>query len=203
LDHAARSASESLELAKDETAVLAGLLDRRFLWGDFELYTALDNEIRAILSGPDAGSWWDAIGSALSSTRCHAPREVETLQEPDIKLSPGGLRDLRRALLGGKYTSGCPTSPEQASLIEARRFLWLVRCHLHFLAGRAEDRLATSVQPCIARRLGLDEPHGCAPPPLLGLFRYHASNVLAAIGVAPHKPLLNLDGRRTRQPSLT
>ncbi len=36
----------------------------------------------------------------------------------------------------------------------AQNFLWTVRCHLHYLAGRAEERLTFDMQPEIARRLG-------------------------------------------------
>jgi [protein-PII] uridylyltransferase len=190
LDHAARSASECLELAREDATVLAGLVDRRFLWGGFGLFTSLDTEITVLLSGPDAGRWREAVSDALSSTHRHALREMQGLEdEPDLKRGQGGLRDMQRALWVNKPASGRPMSLTQASLIEAHRFLWLVRCHLHFLAGRAEDRLSSSLQPAIARRLGLDTPQRFAAPPLLDLFRYHAHNVLAAIGVTPSSPL--------------
>lgn len=183
LDHTVRSASECLELARDDARVLAGLVDRRFLCGGFGLFTSLDIDIKVLLSGPDAGRWRDAIGDALSGTHRHAPREMQRLEdEPDLKRGRGGLRDLQRAIWANTPASGRLTSLTQASLVEAHRFLWLVRCHLHFLAGRAEDRLSLSLQPGIARRLGLDAPHKSAAPRLLDLFRYHARNVLAAIG---------------------
>jgi [protein-PII] uridylyltransferase len=189
LDHAARSASECLGLARDDATVLAGLVDRRFLWGGYGLFTSLDTDITVLLSGPDAGRWRDAVGDALSSTHRHAPCEMQGLEdEPDLKRGPGGLRDLQRALWANTPASGRTMSLTQASLIEAHRFLWLVRCHLHFLAGRAEDRLSLSLQPGIARRLGLDTSHKSAAPLLLDLFRYHARNVLAAIGVTPRSP---------------
>jgi len=188
LDHAARSASECLELARVDATVLAGLVHRRFLWGGFGLFTSLDTDITVLLSGPDAGRWRDAIGDALSSTHGHSSPE----HEPDLKRGPGGLRDLQRAIWANAPALGCPMS--QAPLIEAHRFLWLVRCHLHLLAGRAEDRLSLSLQPSIARRLGLDAPHKSAAPVLLNLFRYHAGNVLAAIAVTP--------GSLPRRPSL-
>jgi [protein-PII] uridylyltransferase len=190
LDHAVRSATECFELARDDATVLAGLVDRRFLWGGFGLFTSLDTDIRALLSRPAAGRWRDVVGDALSSTHRHAPHEIQDLDdEPDLKRGPGGLRDLRRAIWANTPASGRPMSLTQAPLIEAHRFLWLVRCHLHFLAGRAEDRLSLSLQPCIARRLGLDAPHKSTAPVLLDLFRYHARNVLAAIGVMPRSPL--------------
>jgi [protein-PII] uridylyltransferase len=188
LDHAVRSASECLELARDDATVLAGLVDRRLLWGGFGLFTCLDTDITVLLSGPDAGRWRDAIGDALSGTHRHARREMQCLEdEPDLKRGPGGLRDLQRAIWFNTPASASPMSLTQASLIAAHRFLWLVRCHLHFLAGRADDRLRLSLQPGIARRLGLDAPHRHPAPLLLELFRYHARNVLAAIGVAPRR----------------
>jgi hypothetical protein len=65
----------------------------------------------------------------------------------------------------------------------------LVRCHLHLLAGRAEDRLSLSLQPGVACRLGLDAPHKSTAPLLLDLFRCHRRNVLAAVGVVPRSRL--------------
>jgi UTP:GlnB (protein PII) uridylyltransferase len=128
----------------------------------------------------------DAISDALSSTHRYAPREMQRLEdEPDLKRGPGGLRDLRRAVWANTAASAHPISLTQASLVEAHRFLRLVRCHLHFLAGRADDRLSLPLQPGIARRLGLDAPQNSVVPHLLDLFRYHARNVLAAITATP------------------
>lgn len=190
LDHAVRSASECLELARDDATVLAGLVDRRLLWGGFGLFTSLDTTITTLLSGPDAGRWRDAVGNALSGTRRHTTREMQGLEdEPDLKRGPGGLRDLQRAIWANTLVSARPVLLTQTSLAEAYRFLWLVRCHLHFLSGRADDRLRLSLQPGIAGRLGLDPPHKSAAPLLLDRFRYHAGNVLAAIGVAPRSRL--------------
>ena len=78
------------------------------------------------------------------------------------------------------------------ALIEANRFLWLVRCHLHHLAGHAEDRLSAELQPSVAHRLGLAGPRGAvAAPSLLDHFRHHAQNVLkAATRSAAALPLL-------------
>jgi len=81
LDHAVRSASGCLELARDDATALAGLIDRRFLWGGFGLFTSLDTDVTALLSGPDAGRWRDAVDDALSSTHRFAPREMQGLEE--------------------------------------------------------------------------------------------------------------------------
>ena len=189
LDHAARSVRECLELAKDNPTVLAGLVDRRHLWGCQGLFATLDAELAALFAGPDAGCWRDAVGSALSPARRHAPRDVYDLEdEPDVKRGPGGLRDLQCALWATACASGRSKPLKPSRLVQAHRFLWQVRCHLHLLAGRAEDRLTRSHQPGIARRLGLADSHGPAARPLLDLFRYHARNIVAAIESASRSP---------------
>jgi UTP:GlnB (protein PII) uridylyltransferase len=183
LDHATRSARECLELAKDNAAVLAGLVSRRYLWGGFGLFTSLDTNIAHLLSGPEAGRWRAAVTNALSSTPCNRSHEKE--DEPDLKRGPGGLRDLQRAMWTHASISKHNTPLTRARLIEAHRFLWLLRCHLHLEAGRAEERLGLSLQPRIARRFGLNAPQKFAAASLLNLFRHHAGNVLAAIGAGP------------------
>jgi UTP:GlnB (protein PII) uridylyltransferase len=186
LDHAARSVQECLELARDNPTVLADLVDRRHLWGCQGLFAALDAELAARFAGPDAGCWRDAVGSALSPTRRHAPRDVYALEdEPDVKRGPGGLRDLQRALWANACASGRSMPLKPSRLLQAHRFLWQVRCHSHLLAGRAEDRLSRSLQPGIARRLGPPDSREPAARPLLDLFRYHARNIVAAIESAP------------------
>ncbi|HYZ32171.1 MAG TPA: hypothetical protein VE684_07810 [Crenalkalicoccus sp.] len=182
LDHAARSSRECLDLAHDGPAVLAGLLHRRFLWGGYGLFAALDADVAGLFSGPDAARWRRAVCAALTRTRRDGSRDVQAVRdEPDVKWSPGGLRDLQRALAANPLASGRPSALADPTLIEAHRFLWLVRCHLHLLAGRAEDRLRSALQPGVARRLGLDEPCGATTPArLLNRFRHHARNVLQA-----------------------
>ena len=115
----------------------------------------------------------------------HRAMSYDLEDEPDVKRSPGGLRDLQRALWANACTSGRSMPLKPARLVQAHRFLWRVRCHLHLLAGRAEDRLSSSLQTGIARRLGLADSRGPAERPLLDLFQYHARNIVAAIESAP------------------
>ncbi|HET6307485.1 MAG TPA: DUF294 nucleotidyltransferase-like domain-containing protein [Rhodopila sp.] len=193
LDHAARSPRECLDLARNDPAVLANLLDRRFLWGSYGLFAELDTAIAEIFSGPEAARWSRAVGAALATNYRHAPHGTHTQEdEPDVKRAPGGLRDLQRAVSATPLPSGRSAALTDPLLIEAHRFLWLVRCHLHLLAGRPEDRLISIRQQAVARRLGLDEPEGgTATPCLLKHFRHHAQNVLqAATLAAASEPVL-------------
>ena len=81
--------------------------------------------------------------------------------EPNVKDGKGGLRDLHTLYWIGKYVHGVdrPADLVGAGLLSAaefkrfdraERFFWAVRCHLHLLAGRAEERLSFEYQPRIA-----------------------------------------------------
>jgi [protein-PII] uridylyltransferase len=181
LDHAARSSRECLDLAHSEPEVIASLLDRRFLWGGFGLFGGLDTDLVRLFSGPTAARWRRAIDSALTSSGRGARHGTQTPgDEPDVKRGPGGLRDLQRALAAGTLASGRPAALVEPTLIEARNFLWLVRCHLHLLVGPAEDRLSSPLQVHVARRMGFSGSSGSAASDLLHLFRRHAHNVIQA-----------------------
>ena len=90
---------------------------------------------------------------------------IEYDLEPDIKTSPGGLRDLQTALwvCGRKFGSSDPrelerlgivTAGESEALANGRRYLWWVRYGLHLVAGRKDDRLQFEYQRTLSERLG-------------------------------------------------
>ncbi len=81
--------------------------------------------------------------------------------EPNVKDGKGGLRDLHALYWIGKYVHGVErpadlvgagllTAAEFKRFDRAERFFWSVRCHLHLLAGRPEERLSFEYQPRIA-----------------------------------------------------
>src|SRR5262249_40544047 len=75
-----------------------------------------------------------------------------------------------------------------AELVTFRRcedFLWTVRCHLHFLAGRPEERLSFDRQPSLAGRLGYVDPGG-----LRAVERFMKHYFLVAKDVGDLTPIL-------------
>src|SRR5690606_26734647 len=85
--------------------------------------------------------------------------------EPNIKEGKGGLRDLHTLfwLARRRYgfsrprdyvEAGVFTNEERNAFRRAMEFLWTVRCHLHFVTGRGEERLTFDLQPELAKRLG-------------------------------------------------
>ena len=90
--------------------------------------------------------------------------------EPHIKEGRGGLRDLQTLywlaryafnvqrmpeLVGADSPGGGLLTPEEARAIRrAWDFLWTVRFHLHYVTGRAEERLTFDLQPVVGARMG-------------------------------------------------
>ena len=81
--------------------------------------------------------------------------------EPNIKESPGGLRDIQMIGWVAKrhfntqslhtlVERGFLTETELQDLKDGRTFLWEIRFALHLLAGRGEDRLLFEFQRQIA-----------------------------------------------------
>jgi [protein-PII] uridylyltransferase len=84
--------------------------------------------------------------------------------EPNVKDGKGGLRDLQTLYWIAKYLYRVNTvaelvdkgvlMPEEARKFDrAEAFLRTVRCHIHFLTGRAEERLSFDLQAEIGRRM--------------------------------------------------
>ena len=87
------------------------------------------------------------------------------LVEPNVKEGKGGLRDLNTLFWIAKYVyrvddvqelvkPGLFTTRELQMFRRCEEFLWRVRCHLHFVTNRSEERLSFDMQRTIASRLG-------------------------------------------------
>ncbi|MFN4186280.1 MAG: bifunctional uridylyltransferase/uridylyl-removing protein, partial [Hyphomonas sp.] len=98
----------------------------------------------------------------------------------------GGLRDLNTLFWIGKYFYQVKTSHELVGkgvlsgaeyrlFSRAEDFLWAVRCHLHFVTHRAEEKLTFDVQPELAERMGYVQRVG-----MLGVERFMKRYFLVA-----------------------
>ena len=122
-----------------------------------------------------AGTSAEFIAAKLAERDARHARSGDTryLVEPNVKEGKGGLRDLNTLFWIAKYHYGAGTPAElvTAGVLSRREgrifdkaedFLWAVRCHLHFLTGKAEERLSFDIQPEIADRLGYSTTPDCA-----------------------------------------
>lgn len=162
--HAVRTPDECMRLAKDDVTIRTSLLDLRHLVGDQSLSKALVRRFERELRQSNHGQF---IQDKLNERNQRHLRQGATsyVVEPNLKEGKGGLRDLQTLYWITKHAYGGETledvmqasvfTPhEYAVFIRSARFFWTVRCHLHFLTGRAEERISFDLQPELAMRLG-------------------------------------------------
>ncbi|MDC2963774.1 [protein-PII] uridylyltransferase [Gammaproteobacteria bacterium] len=108
--------------------------------------------------------------------------------EPNVKTSPGGLRDIQTLqwiatrtfatkdlmeLVGKEIIS----RSEYESLVEARAFLWKVRFGLHTITGRDENRLLFSHQQSLAKHMNYHDKDQLAVEQFMKDYYIRASTV--------------------------
>ncbi|HEX5868066.1 MAG TPA: [protein-PII] uridylyltransferase, partial [Beijerinckiaceae bacterium] len=168
--HATRSVEECIGDAKADMTIRTALLEARFLLGDEALYADLTQRFDKDLMQRSASEFVEAKLKERDArvTRAGASRY---LVEPNIKDGKGGLRDLNTLFWIAKYVyrvreprelvkAGLFTDEEFRLFARCEEFLWRVRCHLHFLTGRAEERLTFDWQAQVAERIGFAGRHG-------------------------------------------
>ncbi len=157
-----RTVSECVEEASKDITVDTGLLESRRVWGNEALVEELT---RALRQSRSVKAFIEA--KIDEQRRRHARHNDVTLNlEPNIKESPGGLRDLQMVLwlakaanLGDDWkaleTQELITPFELKTIQRHRRILIDIRIRLHYLAGRREDRLVFDHQTALAKELKL------------------------------------------------
>jgi [protein-PII] uridylyltransferase len=165
--HATRTIEQSLKLARGDITIRTALLDARFLLGDETLFAELARRYRREVVSGTARQFVEAKLAERDERHRRAGASRYRV-EPNIKDGKGGLRDLHTLAWLAKYLAATDEKPraflfaenERATFSRCERFLWTVRCHLHFLSGRAEERLTFDVQEAMAERLGYVERGG-------------------------------------------
>jgi len=163
IGHSVRRLNECRQLAKDDITIATAMLERRYLAGSTRLSEKLTRLLQSSRLWP-ADQFFRAKRD--EQIKRHAQFDnVDYGLEPNIKSSPGGLRDLQTVLwvFLRQFNTAAPkdleafgalTRQERVWLEDGRRFLWWVRFGLHLVAGRKEDRLQFEYQRTLAQRLG-------------------------------------------------
>ena len=162
--HATRDIDECIRLSRTDMTIRTSILEARFVQGRESLFDTLvarfDQEVVK-----DTGAEFVQAKLAERDARHAKAGESRYLVEPNIKEGKGGLRDLQTLFWIGKYYyrvrtaeelvgKGVFTRAEYNQFRKAEDFLWAVRCHMHFLTCRSEERLHFDIQRDIAERLG-------------------------------------------------
>lgn len=161
--HSSRSLDEMVRQAKADVTVCTALLEARYVWGDTELYDEAARRFKAEVQAESARGF---ITAKLEerNTRHKKMGDSRYVVEPNVKEGKGGLRDLHTLFWIGKFAynvrepaelveAGLLTPAEYRQFRRAENFLWAVRCQLHLITNRPEDRLTFDVQREIADRM--------------------------------------------------
>lgn len=167
--HATRSVEECLREGRADMTIRTSLLEARYLFGARALYEELVTRFDTELVMWTAPEFVEAK-LRERDTRVTKAGASRYLVEPNVKDGKGGLRDLNTLFWIAKYTyrvrdqselvpAGLFTPEEYRVFERCEELLWRVRCHMHFVTGRSEERLSFGLQPRIAERFGY-EPRG-------------------------------------------
>jgi len=168
--HATRSVDEAMRMAREDLTIRTSLLDARWLSGNQPLFNEFcDRFARELV----AGSGPEFVEGKLTERDARHDRMGDTryVLEPNLKEGKGGLRDLQTLFWIGKYlyqaenaadlqVAGVLTAADVRRFTRAEELLHTVRCHLHYLAGRPEERLTFNVQNELSDSMGYRDRSG-------------------------------------------
>jgi [protein-PII] uridylyltransferase len=211
---AIRTVPELVSLSKADMTVRTAMLEARFLWGDQPLFDEAAARFRAEVVAGTAAEFVTAK-LAERDERHVKVGDTRYLVEPNVKNGKGALRDLHALYWIGKYVhgvrspaelvgAGLLTAEEFRRFDRAERFFWSVRCHLHLMAGRAEERLSFDHQRAIAEAMHYaDRPGKSAVERFMHFYFLQAKAVgdLTGVFLAQLDEQLGTKGRRFALPT--
>lgn len=163
IGHSVRTIKECITVANEDAKVLSSLLDARLVIGNASLFEDFKRARDKSLKTKEKKSY---VRSKLEErdTRHKRLGDSRYVLEPNIKDGKGGLRDYQTLFWISQVTYKAPTpkalkdlkiinKKEQQRFEKDYDFLLTIRCHLHDIAGRAEERIHFDIQPQIAARL--------------------------------------------------
>jgi [protein-PII] uridylyltransferase len=168
--HATRTVGECIRQANADMTIRTALLEARYLFGDVKLLDEFTTRFdKDVVQGTAPA--FVAAKLAEREERHRRAGQSRYLVEPNVKDGKGGLRDLHTLFWIAKYVyrvrepeqlveRGVFAAEEYRLFRRCEDFLWSVRCNMHFVAGRAEERLSFDIQREIAVRLGYTERPG-------------------------------------------
>ena len=166
IGHSVRTVQQCIEEASADLTVATTLMEARLLVGPEILFAEMQAAVgpSKIWSPPE----FFAEKRREQIARHHRYHDTAYNLEPNVKGSPGGLRDIQMIGWVAKRHFGVDTLDELVDhgfltpgqldrLNDGQAFLWRVRFALHVLTGRREDRLLFDHQVKLAQMLGYED----------------------------------------------
>jgi len=166
IGHATRTLNQCLQLAEEDITVVTNLMESRLLCGNEILFERMKQN-----TAPD--KMWDARKFFKAKIEEQKKRYAKFKGssydlEPNVKSSPGGLRDIQ--LIGWAaerfyyplsvfqlIKKKVITKKEYYALIKCQLYIWKIRLALHLISGTSEDRLLFDFQKDTAKLMGFKD----------------------------------------------
>jgi [protein-PII] uridylyltransferase len=161
--HSVRTVKECQQEAKNDITIITNIMESRLLCGNEKLYEDMRKATGPKKIWPTRKFFEEKL---IEQKRRHEKySDSESKLEPNVKESPGGLRDIQMiswvakrhfdnidlsALVKHKFL----TPDEYDALEKGRNLLWRVRFALHMTTERREDRLLFEYQRSVAELIG-------------------------------------------------
>jgi len=166
IGHSVRTVAQCFEEAGTDLTVATTLMEARLLEGPETLFEAMQTIIAPDKMWPSAEYFREKRQEQIA--RHHRYHDTAYNLEPNVKGSPGGLRDIQMIGWVAKRHFGAATLAELVEhkfltrgqlrrLEDGQAFLWRIRFGLHILTGRREDRLLFDHQINLAHMLGYED----------------------------------------------
>ena len=166
IGHSVRTIEECIEESTKDITVTTNIMESRLLAGSENLFLSMKEKT-------SAEHIWDSKSFFQAKLEEQIQRngkynDTAYNLEPNIKESHGGLRDIQMIgwvakrhfnadSLHDLVDEGFLLEDELNTLLEGQHLLWRIRCSLHYLAGRREDRLLFDYQRDLANEFGFDD----------------------------------------------
>ena len=183
-----RTMDEACRLAAADPTILSSLLECRPLAGNADLVARLETRLQGLVQRSQSRQ----VRALIAARRTESIKYGETvaLLEPNVKRSPGGLRDIQMVRWLGRVLwgesafdtlalAGHLSRADAETLRDASEFLTRLRNDLHLEAGKAADELTRDQQLRIAEARGIESRDG-----LLGVERFMRDYFRHTRGVA-------------------
>ena len=166
IGHSVRTIEECVEESTKDITVATNIMESRLLAGSEVLFVEMKEKT-------SADHIWDSKSFFQAKLEEQIQRngkfnDTAYNLEPNIKESRGGLRDIQMIgwvakrhfnanSLRDLVKEGFLLEDELNTLLEGQHLLWRIRCSLHYLAGRREDRLLFDYQRDLADEFGFKD----------------------------------------------
>ncbi|HXI92135.1 MAG TPA: [protein-PII] uridylyltransferase [Blastocatellia bacterium] len=170
--HSFRSVAECIAMARDDLHSRTALTEPRLVTGSADLFRRLERELSEAVFDrqKERELFLDSLHGEIESRYAKFGKAV-CLQEPNVKESAGGLRDLHTILWAARSVYCCRgldalraedriSGAEYALARRSYDFISRLRNEAHFSTGRQTDLLTLDLQPVLAENLRYEPKRG-------------------------------------------